>query len=56
MAADAVAKSRMDIEQARMLVLKAASEIDRVGPKLAMKYIAMAKAIVPSMTQRVLGS
>ncbi|KAI8912597.1 acyl-CoA dehydrogenase/oxidase [Gorgonomyces haynaldii] len=53
-AADAVAQSRLEIDQARMLVLKAADEIDRVGAKKAMKYIAMAKAMMPTVTQNVI--
>eukprot|EP00842_Homolaphlyctis_polyrhiza_P004973 jgi/Hompol1/5477/HPOL_000916-RA len=53
-AAQEVALSRMDIEQGRLLVLKAADMIDRVGAKQAMHAIAIAKVVVPTMTLRVL--
>lgn len=43
----------MEINGARLLVLKAAQEIDRVGPKAAMNDIAIAKVVVPSMTLQV---
>ncbi|KAI8925626.1 acyl-CoA dehydrogenase/oxidase [Entophlyctis helioformis] len=53
-AADAVAQSRMELDQARLLVFRAADMIDKVGPKDAMNYIAMAKVIVPSTTLRII--
>ena len=34
-----IAKSRMEIDQARMLVLNAASAVDRVGGKAARKEV-----------------
>lgn len=51
---DAVAKSRIEIDAGRALVLKAAESIDRGGAKAALKEIAMAKVYVPEMTCRVI--
>ena len=49
-----VATSRMEIDQARLLVLYAAWKMDVYGKKLARQEISMIKVVIPNMLQRVL--
>ena len=48
-----VARSRMEIEQCRLLVLRAADAMDQHGAKAARDYISMVKVAAPEMCNRV---
>ena len=49
-----IAKSRIEIDAARMVVLNAAIKMDEQGPKKALKEIAEAKVLVPQMALTVI--
>ncbi|MFN2287443.1 MAG: acyl-CoA dehydrogenase family protein [Chromatocurvus sp.] len=50
---DIVANARMDIEQARLLTLKAAWMMDNVDPREARVWISMIKTAVPNVAIRI---
>ena len=49
----AIARSRIDIEQARCFVLQAAARLDEDGHQAAWREVSMIKVAVPEMAQRV---
>ncbi|MBX2874972.1 MAG: acyl-CoA dehydrogenase, partial [Saprospiraceae bacterium] len=49
-----IAKSRCEVEQARLLTLSAADKMDRFGNKEARDLIAMIKIVAPTMAQQVI--
>jgi acyl-CoA dehydrogenase len=51
---EAIADSRMDIDQARLLVYDAAKQLDEHGNKVAKASLAMAKVVCPAMSLRVI--
>jgi len=54
MAQQAIALSRVEIDQARLLTLHAAAQIDQGGAKFAKRAIAMIKIVAPSMACKVI--
>eukprot|EP00747_Dinoflagellata_sp_TGD_P053897 gnl/TRDRNA2_/TRDRNA2_148717_c0_seq1.p1 gnl/TRDRNA2_/TRDRNA2_148717_c0~~gnl/TRDRNA2_/TRDRNA2_148717_c0_seq1.p1 ORF type:complete len:457 (+),score=89.51 gnl/TRDRNA2_/TRDRNA2_148717_c0_seq1:111-1481(+) len=48
-----IAKSRAEIDQARMLVHRCADMMDRHGNKVARQQLSLAKAVIPPMVQTI---
>jgi acyl-CoA dehydrogenase len=51
---DTIARSRIDIEQARTLVMQTAAMVDEHGGRGARAHVAMIKVAVPNMALRVI--
>jgi acyl-CoA dehydrogenase len=49
----AIARSRIEIEQARLLVTRTAERLDDTGHQAAWRDVSMAKVAVPEMAQRI---
>lgn len=49
-----IAKSRIEIDSARLIVLNAAIKMDELGPKKALKEIAEAKVLIPQTALTVI--
>lgn len=49
----AIARSRIEIEQARLLVLRTAERLDRDGHQATWRDVSMVKVAVPEMVQRI---
>ena len=49
-----IAKSRIEIDAARLIVLNAAIKMDELGPKKALKEIAEAKVLIPQTALTVI--
>lgn len=51
---ESIAKMHCDVEQARLLTLKAADQMDKVGNKIAKNIIAAIKIVAPTMACQVI--